>query len=535
MLQNATSRACLIFLSIISLYCEDVAEKKYTLRNATIPGSIAASHEMQKPGKGNMAQTLSIQKKITYSFSALLALITVTAVIFYILVQQVEEKLYLVEVVDDFLNLTLELRRYEKNYFLYQLDEDFEDNLIYLMELEETVAKNDHIFLPLNNDLAVQQVDTILKLYEQQMRLLHSLNQDFGPNKRKKERGALQTEIRNMGQQLTLYAEEITAREKTLIQRILKTSRTFLLSSTGAAVMLSFLLIMLIRQKIVSSLRLLENYTRKVAQGEIVDPPEKNVEEEIHTLFQAFARMTNELRLRQRQMVQSEKLASLGTLLAGVAHELNNPLSNISTSAQILCEEIESPDKEFKQTMVTQIEEQTDKARDIVKTLLEFSRTKEFNKEELNLIVLVNSALRLLRSEIPSEIEILEDIPENLIVYVDKQRMQQVFLNLIKNAVDACGTRGKIWISAKEYQSGSRREVEILISDNGPGIPVESLQKIFDPFFTSKDVGKGSGLGLFIVHDIIESHGGTISVDSRVDEGTTFIIWLPGETETNDQ
>ncbi|MCL7489714.1 MAG: ATP-binding protein, partial [Desulfobulbaceae bacterium] len=251
-------------------------------------------------------------------------------------------------------------------------------------------------------------------------------------------------------------------------------------------------------------------------------------------LFQAFTRMNNELALRQRQMVQSEKLASLGTLLAGVAHELNNPLSNISTSAQILGEEIDNPDIQFHKTLITQIDEQTDKARDIVKTLLEFSRTRAFNKEELNLMVIINSALRLLRSEIPAEINIEQDMPDNLMVWVDKQRMQQVFLNLIKNAVDACGPRGTIWITAREFSSKSRQEVEILVSDNGPGIPPEDMKNIFDPFYTSKDVGKGSGLGLFIVHDIVESHGGTISVDSRLNEGTTFIIWLPGGAYTNE-
>ncbi|HER62970.1 MAG TPA: GHKL domain-containing protein, partial [Desulfobacteraceae bacterium] len=189
---------------------------------------------------------------------------------------------------------------------------------------------------------------------------------------------------------------------------------------------------------------------------------------------------------------------------------------------------------QFHKTLITQIEEQTDKARDIVKTLLEFSRTRAFNKEDLNLMVIINSALRLLRSEIPSEITIEQDIPDDLTVWVDKQRMQQVFLNLIKNAVDALEQRGKIWITAREFTSKSRKEVEILVSDNGPGIAPDDLNNIFDPFYTSKDVGKGSGLGLFIVHDIVESHGGTISVDSRVNEGTTFIIWLPGGSHTNE-
>lgn len=478
-----------------------------------------------------MPSTISIQKKITFSFTAYLALVTVTVIIFYSLVHQVEKKLYLVELINNFLNLTLELRRYEKNYFLYQLQEDYEENIFFLDRLTQATDSNKKIFSSLQTTILDEEPAVFLTAYREKMERLHVLNRTTPLTAIDDEREMLQDSIRESGKKLTLYAEEIFAREKEIMQKLLQTSRTFLLSSTGAMVFLFSLLITLIREKIVSSLKLLKEYTRKVAHGEMVDPPDSKVEEEIHALFQAFARMNNELRIRQRQMVQSEKLASLGTLLAGVAHELNNPLSNISTSAQILSEEIDNPEKEFLRTMVRQIEEQTDKARDIVRTLLEFSRTREFKKENLFLHEVVASAVRLLRSEMPSGMQIGMDIPADLVVSVDKQRMQQVFLNLIKNAVDACGENGKIWISAREFTTEERKEVEILVSDNGPGIPPNDLKRIFDPFYSSKDVGKGSGLGLFIVHDIIESHGGEITVDSRLNEGTTFIIWIPGGTK----
>lgn len=479
-----------------------------------------------------MPSRINIKNKITYSFVALLLLMSTTAIIAYLLVQQVEHKLYRVEIIDNFLNMTLELRRYEKNYFLYHLDEDYFDNGQYLDLLDDTVRENIGVFTASHSGMEAEKVDTVLTSYRKNMNQLYTLNQDLSVEIETNEEEKLLNAIRESGKKLTLIAERMANRERDSIQKLLRTSRTVLLTSTGTVMIFSFLMAMLLREKIVSSLKQLEAYTRKVAHGEMVDPPEKRVEEEIRSLFQAFTRMNNELRLRQRQMVQSEKLASLGTLLAGVAHELNNPLSNISTSAQILNEEIDNPNREFHATLVKQIEEQTDKARDIVRTLLEFSRTGEFKKQELKLDEVINSAIRLLRSEIPSEITIELDIPPELKVWVDKQRMQQVFLNLIKNAVDACGNQGKIWISARDFMTEGHKEVEILVSDNGPGIPFQDHQKIFDPFFTSKDVGKGSGLGLFIVHDIIESHGGTISVDSRVNEGTTFIIWLSGETPT---
>lgn len=481
-----------------------------------------------------MPKLLSIQTKITYSFSTLLILLFATAVISYSIMERMDDKLYRVEVIDDFLNLTLELRRYEKNYFLYQLNEDFKDNRLYLNRLEESLASNSDIFTSQNIGQQYEKIEKVLETYKYSMQRLHEINIPGSEDEEdlKRDREWYRETIRDAGKKLTSYAEIFAKREKSSIKTLLKTSRTVLVVSTGALVFFSLVMSMILGEKIFSSLKLLEQYTRKVAHGEIVDPPEQDVEEEIQSLFQAFTRMNNELRLRQRQMVQSEKLASLGTLLAGVAHELNNPLSNISTSAQILDEEIDSTDKDFHRRLVAQIEEQSDKARDIVKTLLEFSRTKEFKKEELDLNSIVSSAIRLLRSEIPSDIDIEIDIPTELKVCADKQRMQQVFLNLIKNAVDAIEHTGKIWISARDFMSESRKEMEILVSDNGPGIAPEYLKKIFDPFFSSKDVGKGSGLGLFIVHDIIESHGGTISVDSRLGEGTTFIIWLPGGNTT---
>ncbi|MDH3329043.1 MAG: HAMP domain-containing histidine kinase [Desulfobulbaceae bacterium] len=479
-----------------------------------------------------MPKLLSIQKKITFSFSTLLILLFATAVISYSILERVEDKMYRVEVIDDFLNLTLELRRYEKNYFLYKLKEDFKDNRAYLDRLDKTIIANTEIFSYYDPTEQFDKIEAISHTYRKSMKRLHELNLTAFNDDQRKEQEILQEAIRNAGKKLTYYAEIFAKREKGSIQNLLKTSRTVLVISTGALVFFSVVMAMILGEKIFSSLRLLEQYTRKVAHGEMVDPPDKDVEAEIHFIFQAFTRMNNELRLRQRHMVQSEKLASLGTLLAGVAHELNNPLSNISTSAQILEEELDSQDKDFHHRLVDQIEEQSDKARDIVRTLLEFSRAKEFKKEELNLHSTISSAIKLLRSEIPSEIDIEIDMPPDLIVCADKQRIQQVFLNLIKNAVDACDQKGKIWISARDFMSAGRKEMEILVSDNGPGIAPEYLKMIFDPFFSSKDVGKGSGLGLFIVHDIIESHGGTISVDSRLGEGSTFIIWLPGGINT---
>lgn len=232
-----------------------------------------------------------------------------------------------------------------------------------------------------------------------------------------------------------------------------------------------------------------------------------------------------ELRIKEMQLFQSKKLAALGTLLAGVAHELNNPLSNISTSCQILLEEIENTDLDFRKHFLKQIEEQTDKARNIIRSLLEFSRQKEFEKETLNLKDIIQETMSFIRGQVPARVEIRVKVPESINIYADKQRIQQAFLNIITNAIQSIPNEGIISIKAEVDED--KGFVNIKFKDTGVGIKPEILPRIFDPFFTTKEVGKGSGLGLFVTHEIIERHGGRITVKSKVGEGTSFLVQLP--------
>ena len=247
--------------------------------------------------------------------------------------------------------------------------------------------------------------------------------------------------------------------------------------------------------------------------------------------------------MRQKSLMRSERLASLGTMLFGVAHELNNPLSNISTSCQILTEEIEQSDIGTQKKYLNQIDQQTERARNIVRSLLDFSREKEFRKKRVLLEPLMRQTVSFVRGKIPAKSVVKLTIPEELSVYVDAQRLQQVFINLIRNALDVIKENGEIHISACtlelpkspegiSFASGCQAKnalVEIRVSDNGPGIAPDNLPHIFDPFFTTKDVGYGMGLGLFVVYEIIEEHDGCISVQSTPDKGTTFCIRLPQE------
>ena len=471
-----------------------------------------------------------IRQKITLGFYFLLLCIVAMAGLTYGIVHEVGYKIESLEIIDDFLNMTLEVRRFEKNYFLYGKEEDYQDNTAFLNELGKHLQQNSEILTPLMGKDVFDDLWNSVQQYKENIKRLHGMLTVGTPASfPAKDRIQVENSIRAIGKKLTDIAEQSSRNKRQRIKKLLGTTGLVLFFSVLLFIFLCIFFATLLGRDIVRSFKILEDHTKRISRGDFMLAPIGVKDEEIKSLLQAFNRMTRELRMHQRQLVQSEKLASLGTLLSGVAHELNNPLSNVSSSAQILAEDLDELDEDFKKDLITQILEQSDRARDIVRTLLEFSRKSEFAWQELSLKTLVEKTITLIRGQAPSNVEISLDIPDGLKITADKQRMQQVFINLIKNAIDVIGENGKIWISCREIISKGkgRREVEILIEDNGPGIPAEIRDKIFDPFFTTKDVGHGSGLGLFIVHDIVEMHGGTIRVETRTGQGTTFIIWIP--------
>jgi len=473
---------------------------------------------------------LSIRKKIVYGFALLLLLVSGTALLAYTLVIQVEGKVGRVEVIDDFLNLTLELRRFEKNYFLYGQPQDLAEVIVYWERIDNLLNRHAEDVAQLIGPARQQEIAAAMTAYRQGLEGFQPLL--MAPNGSGRRESELQEMVRRHGKLLTDFAEQASRDERSAIKSLLSTTRLTLLASVSLLVISSIGMAAVLVRRVVSSLSLLEGYTHQIAQGEkILAPPTEGVEEEINTLLRAFQHMQRELQTRQRQLLQSEKLAALGTLLAGVAHEINNPLSNISTSAQILLEELAESDPARQQTLLKQIDTQTDKARDIVRSLLEFSRIKEFHKELLPLKRLLEETLRLVRGQMPPAISISLEVPDELTIFADKQRIQQVFLNLIKNGLDAMDGSGHLWLYAQKVECPEGNMVEIIVEDNGPGIEPEVLEKIFDPFFTTKEVGQGSGLGLFVVYDIVSSHGGEMTVDSRPGRGTTFVIWLQAEAE----
>jgi signal transduction histidine kinase len=478
----------------------------------------------------NPFTTFSIRRKITYGFILLLVFMVGTIGLTYGVSSHIEEKVLRLELIDDLFGSILEMRRFEKNYFLYGEQSDYKEALVYNAKSASILLESREELRRIIIDAQLIQIVQTLHDYENYFQQLAGLYQSG--QRQSKKAANLRENIRGLGKELTDQAEESSHRERYAVRNLLRTVRRILVAAAVSLLFLSAGLATLLGQRVVNSLKLLERYAEKISSEDFEEIRATPLEEEVRSVLNAFNRMSRILRIRQSQLVQSEKLASLGTLLSGVAHELNNPLSNISTSAQILREELDRADPEFKKGLIQQIEDQSDKARDIVRTLLEFSRATEYHPRPVALKKLFEDTVVLIRGQIPTDVSISLECPDELIVEVDKQKLQQVFLNLLKNGIDAVGQSGKLWITARLLgPKESAEELEIMIEDNGPGIPPETIKKIFDPFFSTKDVGHGSGLGLYIVHDIVARHGGRINVNSQMGQGTTFTIWLPRKQE----
>lgn len=473
---------------------------------------------------------ISVRKKIGIAFISLVVLggsIWVTSDYRNFVLSQ---KFHIIIYKNQILNNILEARRYEKNYFLYLNQEDLLQALSYVDTAENKLVD---IILEYGRythtsaseiGSSREKLQRYRKALEDIMEYQRSHQGKIAPGDPENPFETHKLEIRNLGREITESVEHMVTLEQVGISHIIWRSRIYLLLGTITAFILCLIVAVFLVYNVNRPLRYIARAIVKITKGDYTRIPPLGTGDEFGDLVNSLNHMINELNKRSDQLVQSEKMASLGTLTSGVAHELNNPLNNISTSLQILLEEIEEGDMEYKKTLLVESEKQVDKARDIVKSLLEFSRESMFRTEHAHIKTLVEKTIVLLKSEIPGNVDLNIDIPEDLTAIIDIHRIQQVLINLILNAIQAVENGGRLTVRAFPSEND---EICVQVEDTGKGIPDENLHKIFDPFFTTKDVGEGSGLGLSVSHGIIEKHGGRIEVSSEVGKGTTFGIYLP--------
>jgi two-component system NtrC family sensor kinase len=294
-----------------------------------------------------------------------------------------------------------------------------------------------------------------------------------------------------------------------------------------ATILATFLLAVPVSRRItrpLKELRELAQANRKVAAGDLSVRVPVRAGGDVGQLATSFNAMLDELQATHDQLVHSEKLASLGQLAAGVAHELNNPLATVLLYADILFRESMHGDP--LRADLEMIVAETKRCKAIVGSLLDFARQNQVEAQPTDVNVLIGALVEVERKrERAIAIELLPDLDSALpTIQADPAQLQEVLVNLISNGVEAMPDGGRLTLRTRRGPAGM---ITIEIGDTGTGIPAEYLGKLFTPFFTTKPVGKGTGLGLAIAYGIVKMHRGQINVRSQIGQGTTFTIQLP--------
>jgi two-component system NtrC family sensor kinase len=447
--------------------------------------------------------------------------------IIYFEIQGINHATLNLEKCEDLYNTVLEVRRYEKNLLLYHDRADLDETRSQFADaqrmLEQLSAANaigrDH---DNRNNLQTALQDYNRVLSDLSRSALHKAPDE-----------AVQERIRSVGKRMVDLSYELLAGGKHQVSVAARRAVRWPVISLGLILLVFSVGAVLVSRKVVRPLANLEQATTKIGQGDFgpIHHPGR-IESEVDRLILAFNRMAEELEARQEQIIHSRKIASLGTLVSGVAHELNNPINNIILTIDSLTSGRRITD-ERRRTLLEDILTQAVRASGIVKNLLDFSRSETAIIEDLDITRILRETIQISENQIAvNNIHLRVDLADDLsLIKGNRQALQQVFINLITNAVHAMPGGGELRVRAA---AGTDRKIQITLQDTGCGISEEHLPYIFDPFFTTKEVGQGTGLGLSVSHGIIKKHGGWITVESSPGKGSTFVITLPMKEETVD-
>lgn len=490
------------------------------------------SSQRNQPGSSSRNKTTSrepqsIKHKLTIRLLAVYLLISLATVFALFSLSRVEAKISVIKSLDTLSQKVLETRRYEKNYLLYGNGDDLRLALDYLAQVRAEVTNLRSV-----EAFPLEDLPEYEKKLENYAAALHKLNAGTAPQPQL----LLQDEVHRAGHAFTTH---ILEQDNFIRQEITEASlhaRKLSQVILGLALILGILLTIYIIRRIVTPLEFICRAAARIMDGEMstipMVPGQDRSREEIE-LVDSLNLMLRFLETKQNQLVQSAKLATIGKVTAGIAHEINNPLNNIYLTAEVLLEDLPNIQCAERLEMANDILNQADRAREVVHHLLAFSRTRQStNVEKIDLVALLQQTLVFLKNQIRiGQITVNSEILDQpIMVNGNANQLQQVFVNIILNGIQAMGRGGllSITVSKTEGQTGL-----ILIKDNGPGIPDKVMQHIFDPFFTTKS--EGTGLGLSVSNSIIEEHHGRITLSSEQGSGTTFSISLPLAENGEDQ
>jgi len=467
----------------------------------------------------------SIRARLGLGFLVWFVLSLSVTVVSTLLISRIENILYFTEAANEYTFEIQQARRFEKNYFLYRTN--LEDALDHVRNakliLESERGNIESVVGTANLDAMTRHV----RRYEQLLVLLRGL--EAVPNDQAQSAyEGIETELREHGSEMVAVAEDLVARERRAVNSMLRMSQRVpiaFLSLLG--LLLAFLAFFISRQMLAPLNRMVHDAHRMAAGDFTPIRPRRRYHDEFSELALALNHMMLELVHRHDLLVQAHKLKAVGTLTAGVAHELNNPINNIMLTASMLLEDHEELSPAERLDMVTDLVGESERAQKIVRNLLDFARESSVQLEAIRAEDVVEETLQLAANQIKlAKVKVTGEVDDSLPrIYGDRQQLTQVFLNMVLNALDAMPGGGTLNITISDTH---RRDfVAVEFTDTGTGIPEQQLKSIFDPFYTTKPDAKGTGLGLSVSLGIIKQHGGDIKVRSRVNQGTTFTILLP--------
>ena len=479
---------------------------------------------------------LSLRMQIYLGLLAAVLLATAIATVLVISFNRVEEKTRFLEIVDDYAMEVEQARRYEKNYFLYGTNRN--DALDSVFQAESILKRNAGELAAVMGPDWQQIMLPTLHSYRDLLEGLGDGPRTGAPGgaaphqaRNQVSNSVLQAQVRKKGQEMVAEAQALLNKEKASLSRTLTRSREILIVSLIFLLLILVLNACLLGTRTLRSIDRLTGHAHRIASGDFTPiTPIRRYRDEFTELAVAFNTMLAELDHRESVLIQSHKMRAVGTLTAGVAHELNNPLNNITLTAHVLQEDYADLGDDERREMIDDVVGEVGRAKKIISSLLDFARESGSAMEPLDLPKLLQETIDLAANQIKlSGIRIEFQATGNLPrVHGDGQQLVQVFLNLILNAIDASHKGGRIQVLVLPADQPNYLAVKVI--DSGSGIPAHILPSIFDPFFTTKSKGKGTGLGLSVSQGIVAKHGGRILVSSQEGQGAAFTVVLPVTT-----
>lgn len=473
---------------------------------------------------------ISFHLQINLAFFLIFLFVLGIAVALVLNMYSVENRLRWLEIVNEFVAEIDQTRRFEKNYFLYGTN--LNDAVENAFRANDLLDRNSEEIGKLLGEGGLAVILQNIKEYEGLLQRLEKLEQTGTRNADyQRVKHEIEPQLRKYGHQLLSYGQDLVRREKKSLTDAIARSRH--ITIYALIILLIFLGIhaFFLGTRLLRTITRFSTYAQRIASGDYTPiMPARFYRDEFTELALAFNRMIQDLENREALLIQSHKMRAVGTLTAGVAHELNNPLNNITLTADMLLEDYDTLSDAERKEMIGDVVNEAGRSKKIISNLLDFARESGTQLEPLDLVHLLKETINLTSNQIKlSGIKIEFQTADNMPrVHGDSQQLEQVFLNLILNAIDASPKGSKIQVIIVPADDPHYLAVKII--DFGSGMPQHILSSIFDPFFTTKGKGKGTGLGLSVSQGIVGKHGGRIWVSSQEGAGSSFTVTLPVTT-----